>query len=149
MIALCGCGKEEKTTVAMSLDGKSTLKLDEQAGIMEVKTKGGVASIGGEETVTEADLKLPFYPASMEKKGASMKVKGTKGDIFMSVRETSDSVEQVSKFYAEKIKDFHTFAGSVTGTAYLTGKAEDGVKIAVQLARVDEKTMITINKSTK
>ncbi len=149
MLFALGGGKGGETTMAMSPDGKSTLKVDEIAGSMEVKTKEATATIGGEETVTEADLGLVFYPGSTEMKGASMKVKGAKGDIFMCVRETSDPVEKVSEFYAGKVKDFKTFEGAATGTAYLTGKADDGVKIAIQVARVKEKTTITITKSTK
>lgn len=144
-----GCSKGQETTVSISSDGKSTIKVDEKAGSMEVKTNQATAKIGGEETVTEADLRLAFYPGSTELKGASMKVNSAKGDMFMCVRETSDSVEKVSSFYAGKVKDFKTFDGSVTGTAYITGKADDGVKIAIQVARVKELTTITITKSTK
>lgn len=134
---------EGKTTTAEATDdGKGMKMSDSEGNSMEMSSN----------SVTEAELRLPFYPGSTPTDG-SMKLNADGRVSVMSVRLTSDEPVKVTEFYKSKVKE--TNESSMTADqmvqATVTGKLEDGAEVAVLAARMkgEKETRVTVTMSKK
>lgn len=146
-IVVAGCSGSKSETTFTSDDNKSTVVVDGDSGALKVKGEGVEGEFGGDTSVSEQEMGVKFYPGSSERKGESMKIKTKRGQTLVSVRETSDSIEQVAQFYQGIIKGFHEFPGKEKDRKYLTGKSGDGADLAIDVARKGNSTKIQLSKA--
>jgi hypothetical protein len=126
---------------------KSSITTNKEGGAMTMSNDKGTVNIGGNTSVTEAELGVPFYPGSTEKSGSGFKVETDKEKDYNTVRLTSDEPEKVTDFYKGKLKDPK---GTVAGPIHiLTGLSESGAKITVMAEKKDGKTEISVGSATK
>lgn len=170
-LALVGCGPKEVTVhtdngsaTVNSGNGTTHIEATDKEGTKvteNIDAKGVHASTSKGETfdagagaVSEADLKLPFYPGSTGT-GGSMKVDSTESTGAISNRTTKDNPGQVVEFYKSKFKVAQTTSNNMGGQEMnaLTGKLDDGSDVSVMATKnqgdAETKIMVTVGKKKK
>lgn len=126
---------------------KSSISTDKNGGAVTMSNDKGTVNVGGNTTVTEAELTVPYYPGSTEKSGSGFKVETDKEKDYNIVRLTSDDPAKVVEFYKGKIKDPK---GTVAGPIHImTGISDSGAKITVMAEIKDGKTEVSVGSATK
>ena len=147
-------------TGSVSISGANGEKVDFNAkngemSMSSTENNGAktTATMGGNTSVTEADLGVPFYPGSTEKPAEQMKVDTDKETDFISARTTGDEPSKVSDFYKEKVKGSTTSAVNSGGLsmAICTGLLPSGAKYSMTAERKDgsNETLIKIGVTIK
>lgn len=123
------------------------MDIDEMAKSFSMKMGDGKNGIENNVNHAESDLVLPFYTGSTRVLPACMKIGADKESVWLEVRTTTDSVQQVYDFYAGKMPSgkrsdsVSRVNGSVTEFEL---KSEEGGKtVAVEAKVEDGKTQIT------
>lgn len=151
-----GCAKTRKTHVTpggeeVTVETEKSIQGDKRT--VEVKTEEGTATITTEteQTITEAELGVPVYPGAKVK--ASSKYEGGKDKFAQHTLVTTDSFEEVQKFYKARLKNVQTsysatHEGQKTATFVL---ADDKGTNAVSIASNEEEnnTIITVTRTPK
>lgn len=139
-------GDKKNVTVTDSNGDKTSVSSED--GSIKMDGPSGKASIGGNTSVTEAELGVPFYPGSTEKPGTGFKFEGKGEKSYMSVRVTSDTPDKVADFYKGKVKG--STSGGGADMMIVTGLLDSGAKFSVSATKKEDgKTEISIGVSTK
>lgn len=170
LLVVAGCGAKDETTIttpdgakvtttedggtSVSVDdgkgGKVDLNTDGKGNIEMSDGKGGSLSVG--DSLSEADLGVPFYPGSTENKsGLSAKVDTDKETVATSMRTTKDEPGSVLEFYQKHVRN--PKMSNTTGAmklATISGVLESGSEIAVTANQNgSEDTQIVVAVKTK
>ena len=129
-----GCNSGDSKTVVAADGTKGTEGKD---GGMSVESNGTKAELGGATTVTEADLKMAFYPGSTEKPNSTMKVETATEKSYLHNRLTADEPQKVADFYTAKDKDlkFTSFGSGGDVTMMASKDDKEGGKYAITIIR--------------
>ncbi|MBI2263674.1 MAG: hypothetical protein HYU64_00650 [Armatimonadetes bacterium] len=157
LMILPSCGK--RTTTYSGPGGKVEVSRKEDGKSAEVKisTKEGTGTFSSSKEINEKDLGVPIYPNAVKDEGGSYSWSGTgtggeQGATTVMLA-TSDSFDDVTKFYKEKLGE----KAAVTESSLPQGKSavlqaeQDGNKIVVSVVRTDSdpRTRISIVKTKK
>lgn len=144
--------------ISMTSENGEKVNIDGKNGAMTMSTtdKDGnktTASMGGNTTITEADLGVPFYPGSTEKSSGQAKIETDKEKNVISVRMSGDLPAKVLEFYKSKIKGSSTSSFNTDGTdmGICSGNLENGAKFSMTATRQKDakETEIQIGVGTK
>ena len=126
--------KSEGDKGTLSATGSNGEHLDLDANNGEMKMKGSDKDgnkvdlkVGGNPTLTEQELGLPFFPDSKPNTEANTTDAKTKLSSLVSIRTTSEDPSKVADFYKQKIKDAN---GSISMSS--TNVTNDGTNIALE-----------------
>src|SRR5689334_21173623 len=165
LLWVVGCGRSETTVVdangnkaTVSADGTKVSVTDDKGNKMTGETgKGGDSvSVHDEKgdskmesgsAVSEAELGLPFYPGSVEKKEGSIKIDTPETLSILSARTTTDEPGKVIAFYKPKVKEPNTSTTNSGGieTAVLIGKSDTGADVSISANREKGKSETQIS----
>lgn len=127
--------------------GGFKMDLDEMAKSFSMKMGDGKNGIENNVNHAESDLVLPFYTGSTRVLPACMKIGTDKEKVWLEVRTTTDSVQQVYDFYAGKMPNGKRTDSVSRKDGQVTEfelKSEDGgTTVAVEAKVEDGKTQIT------
>lgn len=163
---LAGCGAPNVNVtdangnkVSMSTDGSKVSVTDDKGnsatfeggqdgGTVKITDEKGQSTMESGTSVSEAELKVPFYPGSTEKPNSSIKADTPEATTVTSIRTTADEPKKVAEFYKSKVKAPSSFSADADGgqNEQVSGMLEDGTRVAVTAVRAKDakETDITV-----
>jgi len=137
-----GEGNQGRVTVDTP-DAKVKIRGQDEGGTVEVQGKDGGMKAGANVTVSESELGLKFYPGAKYTNGVRAEGGGAKA--FAVTLETSDSMDQVLRFYDSAFP----YASKSKGDTVSVKRVDGGSEYELEVSRSDGKTQIGLSRKTK
>ena len=151
-----GCTRTKKTLVTPGgeeVTVRTEKSVQGDKGTIEVETKEGKSTITTEakKTITEAELGVPVYPGSTVK--ASSEYEGGKGSFAQHMLVTTDSFEDVQKFYKSRLKNVQTsYSATHEGQKMVTfvlGGDKGATTVSITADEEEKETIIAVTKTAE
>ncbi|MEK8032450.1 hypothetical protein AACH06_16620 [Ideonella sp. DXS29W] len=152
-LALTGCGKVSEIAGEKAAEKMMEAQINQNGGNAKVDlTKGGVTAEGTDEhgkafkmemgsaQLTEADVKIPFYPGAKPSDNSGTRIKNGGGEMMSIELHSSDSTKTVSTWYRDKLKT----AGE--GKMVFDSSSEDnGMSLSINDSKAHENVMVNVS----
>jgi hypothetical protein len=154
LTTLAGCGKVSEIATEKATEKYLESQINKDGGNTKVDlSKGGVTAEGTDEhgkafkmemgsaKLSEADLKIPFYPGAKPSENSGTRIKNDGGEMVSIELATTDAPKTVSGWYRDKLK---STAGA--GTTVIDSATEDnGMSLAISDPKGDESTTVNVS----
>ena len=154
---LCGCGPrpgDTSTTTVTTPDGQATVttQKDGEKSTVTVNAPDGTYTATSQNSVTEAELGVPFYPGAKAEGGGSYaavnQAKGQAGKAAGVTLSTPDPVDKVVAFYKDKLgapmMDMNHEGQRNVSWAKPGANGKGGLMIAISTEKDQPGTKVTI-----
>lgn len=153
-LALTGCGKVSEMAGEKATEKLIEAQINQNGGNAKVDlSKGGMTAEGTDEhgkafkmemgsaQLTEADMKIPFYPGAKPSDNSGTRIKNGGGEMVSIELHTSDAAKTVSAWYRDKLK---STAGE--GKTVIDSAAEDnGMSLMISDPKANESTTVSVS----
>lgn len=151
-LALAGCGKVSEVAGEKAAEKMMEAQINQNGGNAKVDlSKGGVTAEGTDEhgkafkmemgsaQLTEADLKVPFYPGAKTAEKSGTRIKNGGGEMVSIELLSTDSAKTVSAWYRDKLK------ANTEGKTVIDSAAEDnGMSLMIGDSKAGESTTVSV-----
>jgi len=153
LTSLSGCGKVTEMATEKATEKYLESQINKDGSNTKVDlSKGGVTAEGTDEhgkafkmemgsaQLSEADVKIPFYPGAKPADKGGTRIKNDGGEMVSLELVTTDAPKTVSGWYRDKLK---STAGP--GTTVIDSAAEDnGMSLAISDPKGNESTNVSV-----
>ena len=152
-LALTGCGKVSEIAGEKATEKMIEAQINQNGGDAKVDlSKGGMTAEGTDEhgkafkmemgsaQLTEADVKIPFYPGAKPAENSGTRIRNGGGEMVSIELHTTDNAKTVSAWYRDKLKS----AAGEGKTMFDTSSEDNGMSLAISDAKAGESTTVSV-----
>ncbi|WP_374567537.1 hypothetical protein [Ideonella sp.] len=154
LATLAGCGKVTEMATEKATEKYMESQINKDGGNTKVDlSKGGMTAEGTDEhgkafkmemgsaKLSEADMKVPFYPGAKPADNSGTRIKNGGGEMVSIELRTDDAAKTVSAWYRDKLK---STAGE--GKTVIDSAAEDnGMSLMISDPKANESTTVNVS----
>ncbi|HEX5682894.1 MAG TPA: hypothetical protein VFY73_02565 [Ideonella sp.] len=154
LAGLAGCGKVTEMATEKATEKYMESQINQNGGNTKVDlSQGGMTAEGTDEhgkafkmemgsaKLSEADVKIPFYPGATPAENSGTRIKNGGGEMVSIELVTSDAAKTVSAWYRDKLK---STAGE--GRTVIDSAAEDnGMSLAISDPKSNEAATVNVS----
>jgi hypothetical protein len=154
LVALTGCGKVSEMAGEKATEKLIESQINQGGGNAKVDlSQGGMTAQGTDEhgkafkmemgsaKLTEADVKVPFYPGAKTSENSGTRIQNAGGEMVSIELQTGDAAKTVSAWYRDKLK---STAGE--GKTVIDSAAEDnGMSLMISDPKANESTTVSVS----
>jgi outer membrane lipopolysaccharide assembly protein LptE/RlpB len=154
LAGLAGCGKVTEMATEKATEKYMESQINQNGGNAKVDlSQGGMTAEGTDEhgkafkmemgsaKLSEADVKIPFYPGATPAENSGTRIKNGGGEMVSIELVTSDAPKTVSTWYRDKLK---STAGE--GRTVIDSAAEDnGMSLAISDPKSNEAATVNVS----
>lgn len=151
-LTLAGCGKVSEVASEKAVEKMMEAQINEKGSNAKVDlSKGGVTAEGTDENgkafkvemgsaqLTEADVKIPFYPGAKAAEKGGSRFKNGGGEMVSLELLSTDSAKKVSDWYRDKLKS------NTEGKTVMDQAGEDnGMSLMIGDSKAGESTTVSV-----
>jgi hypothetical protein len=153
-VALAGCGKVTEIASEKATEKYIESQINKDGSNTKVDlSKGGMTAEGTDEhgkafkmemgsaKLSEADVKIPFYPGAKPTETGGTRIKNDGGEMMSVELASSDAPKTVSGWYRDKLKSH-----AAEGTTVIDSATEDnGMSLMIMDPKSNESTTVNVS----
>lgn len=163
-LSLAGCGKVSEVASEKAVEKMMEAQINEKGSNAKVDlSKGGMTAEGTDENgkafkmemgsakISEADLKIPFYPGAKPSENSGTRIKNGGGEMMSIELRSTDAAKTVSTWYRDKLKSTASEgktvidqAGEDNGMSLMIGDSKAGETTTVSVTPDGDGSKITL-----
>jgi hypothetical protein len=153
LATLAGCGKVSEMATEKATEKYLESQMNKDGGDAKIDlSKGGMTAEGtdgqgksfkmemGSAQLSEADVKIPFYPGAKPSDNGGSRFKSEGGEMVSIELLTSDAPKTVSGWYRDKLK-----ATAGEGTTVLDSATDDGMSLTIVNPKGEDSTTVNVS----